>query len=87
MQDGFALRLPLDLHETPNRSAQVAQAVSVPRTHLFAAGHGVLMVVYAAAVAAVPGLTASPTGRQLCGSNCARSRFFSVGRRSNTSLR
>ena len=37
--------------------------------------------------ATVPGATMALAGRQLCGSNCARSRFFSVGRRSKTSLR
>ncbi len=62
--------------------------VSVPRTPSLRYRRRCADGSYAVATAApVPGSMMALTGRQLCGSSCARSRFFSVGRRSKTSLR
>ena len=62
--------------------------VSVPRTPSLRRRRWCAEGGYAVAVAAtIPGSMMVLTGRQLCGSSCARSRFFSEGRRSKTSLR
>ena len=46
-----------------------------------------LCATLAGTVADAPGAASLSAGRQLCGSSSSRSRFLSVGRRSNTSLR
>ena len=64
------------------------ETVSVPRTpSLHRRGWCAWGYAVAGVAATVPGSTMLLAGRQLCGSNCARSRFFNEGRRSKTSLR
>ena len=60
--------------------------VSVPRTPSLRRRRRCAEGGYAVA-ATVSGSTMLLAGRQLCGSSCARSRFFNEGRRSKTSLR
>ena len=64
-----------------------AGAVSVPRTPSLRRCRRCADGRYAAEATVVGSTTMALAGRQLCGSSCARSRSFSVGRRSKTSLR
>ena len=70
------------------RRAVLAQRKRSANPHPCVAAGGVLKVAYAGSAATtVAGSAMTLACRQLCGNNCARSRFFSVGRRSKTSLR
>ena len=72
----------------PSITAVENRAQAFRKPHSCVDAGGVLKGVYAGSAATtVAGSAMLLAGRQLCGSSCARSRFFSAGSRSKTSLR